>query len=340
MSYSTTLGVGCGCNSDCVNDTIQDCEHTDPGTETSGSHLPVFDYLFNERRLTNGVGFLMNRTTGGGSGYAIAWTLDPAVPHTALNVALNETFNGLLAAVGSAGNYRRITPTVQGFLQANADGTFQIVATPTATVPDPLVVTTLSATTATFTTLTVNGVPTFAALAPDTITQNIGLNAANELVIGSVAQGSVAKFHESVTENDAGQPNIALIAGDYIKYTSEIFDSDNIASPVNNEKIKIDVAGTYEVRWGVGFGPETGQQTGIEWTPRVGLEYNGSIVSYGDNRNATFSSSKSCTATGVYVADLAVNDFFQMKITGTMPTNAEGTKSGVWDANLVLTRIK
>lgn len=331
----------CGCiTADCVTENIQDCEHEDVGIEVSGAHLAIFDYLFNSRRLQNAPGFLINRPTGGGSGFAIGWTLDPTVLHTALALPLNTTFTGLLAATGSTGQYRRLVPSAAGFLQGNADGTWQLVATPTATVPDPLAVTTFTASTISVTDLTVSGVPTFTALANDTITDNVGLNAAGELVIGSVAQGSVAKFHESVTENDAGQPNIALIAGDYIKFTNEIYDADSIASTVNNQRIKIDVAGTYEVRWGVGFGPETGQNTGIDWQPRVGLEYNGAIVSYGDNRNATFSSNKSCTATGAFVADLAINDFFQMKITGTMPTNAEGTKSGVWDANMVLTRIK
>jgi len=329
---------GCGCYSDCVTSNVQDCEHEDPGLEVSAAHLAVYDYLFNLRRVQNGAGFLINQVTG--SGFTIGWTLDPTVLHTGLNLPLNTTFTGLLAATGSTGQYRRLIPTAAGFLQGNADGTWQLVDAPTATIPDPLTVTTFNATTIVVTDLTVSGVPTFTALASDTITQNIGLNAANELVIGSVAQGSVAKFHESVTETDASQPNIALVAGDYIKFTNEIYDVDNIASTVNNQKIKIDVAGTYIVEWGVGFGPETGQNTGIDWVPAVALERNGGLVSYGDNRNATYSSNKSCNAHGVYVEDLAVNDFFQLKITGTMPENATGTKSGVWDANMTLTRIK
>lgn len=329
---------GCNCGSSCVTENIQDCEHEDPGLETTGAHLAVLDYLFNERRLQNTPGFLVNRLAG--AGYQIAWTLDPQVLHTGLNLPLDTTFTGLLAATGTTGNYRRLLPTAAGYLQGNADGTWQLVTAPTAVIPDPLTLTTLNAANAVIAALTVSGLPIFSALANDTITQNIGLNAADELVIGSVAQGSVAKFHESVTETGAGQPNAAAVANSYIKFTNEIYDADGIASPVNSERIKIDEAGTYEIIWGVGFGPQTNQNQGVEWFPVLMLEYNGALVSYGDNRYAAFASNKSCVAGGTFVANLAVNDFFQMKITGTMPNNASGTNSGVWDANMVLVRIK
>ena len=120
----------CYCGADCVTETIQDCEHEDPGLETAGAHLSVQDYLFNQRRLQNAPGFLVNRATGGGSGYSIGWTLDPVVLHTGLNLPLNTTFTGLLAATGATGIYRRLLPTAEGYLRGNADGTWQTVALP------------------------------------------------------------------------------------------------------------------------------------------------------------------------------------------------------------------
>lgn len=328
---------GCNCGSSCVTDPIQSCEFTDPGIETTGASLAVYDYLFTLHRLQNQAGFLTNNLAG--SGWSQQWTLDPQVLHTGLNLPLNTTFTGLLAATGATGNYRRLLPTAAGFLQGNADGTWQLVAAPTAVIPDPLIVTTFSANDGTFVNLTVTGLPIFSGLQTDTILSNIGLNAANELVIGSVAQGSVAKFFESVTENSALQPNAGVHSGDYIAFASEIYDVDNIASPVSAQRVKIDVAGTYLVRWGVGFGP-AGQGDSGDWTPQVGLEYNGAIASWGDNRLATYANNKSCQCGGAFVASLAINDFFQMKITGTSAPNGSGTTSGCTDANLVLTRIK
>lgn len=336
----TCFSNPCYCGGgDCVTDIVQDCEHVDPGLETSGAHLPVLDYLFNERRLQNAVGVLTCNLTG--AGYRISFSTAPNILYDALSLPLNTTFTGLVVSTGSAGANRRLVPTAEGFMRANADGTFQTVLLPSATVPDPLVLTTLSATNGNITSLTVSGLPIFSGLAADTITQNIGLNAANHLVTGTVAHGSVAKFHENVVETDGTRPNAGAVAGDYIKFTNEISDADAIASTVNNQKIKIDVAGTYEIRWGVGFGRHTDQNSAHNWRPVVGLEYNGAIVSYGDNPDGTYSKDSALTATGTFVGALAINDFFQLKLTGTdMPANGTGTASGISGSNMVLTRIK
>lgn len=322
---------GCDCILDCGTTTPASCECTDPGIDVSARHISSLDYKMCQRRLQNSAGVLNSRVNGSGA-FSIIWTDEPYVLYPELQVGEDEQFTGLVAAVGSNGVHRRIVPTFEGFLRSDASGNFFVGDAPVATVPDPLTLTTLNASNATISTLTLSGTATLSALPSDTIVSSIGLNGANQLVKGSSPTISVALYSESTPITSASQPNATPIG--YLVIGNEILDPDDIAEVQDSQTIKIKQTGSYLLNWGCQFGPR-GVGGATLYYPGAYLEVNGSVVSYGNGRkgggqNATTGFEHS----GIHAMTLNANDLVKIKLSYTGATPAGN--SGIYDTKVLL----
>jgi hypothetical protein len=241
------------CCNDSTPNSLPACPALDPGIVNFGTFICTLDYAFNQRRLANPSvpSVLFCNLTGSGQPQ-FTWTNSPQMLPPSLPLALQQTFTGLLAAVGPSGYWRALAPTAPGFLACDALGNWAVQAAPMAVVPAVLNVTTsVTAPTATFTTLQVSGAPTFSGLAAGTITQNVGLNSSNQLVTGSIATGSSATYFESTTLTYAGtSPNNSITAsGQPVVIGSRISDDAGLITIVNATTLQVVEAGTYVIDW-------------------------------------------------------------------------------------------
>lgn len=346
MSFTLGLCGGCGfpyasccCDGSTAPVVSSACPHADPGIQNPASYIATFDYQFAEGRLATGAGLLVNQVDSNGNG-SITWSIGPNVPFTQFNLPLNTAITGILAALGAQGSMRRLVPTADGVLFGRAsDGSWHLGAIPIATVPDPLTVNLLGATTADITTLNVTGLSTFSGLAAGTITQTIGLDASNHLITGALGHPSLAMYYESTSRTSVATPNSALTQGQAVVIGNELFDPDSISHVQDSTTIVIDTAGTYRIEWTGYITPTAGYGAGGAKLPRLSLAKNsiGTIIAFG-NRGVVPSGTAGLgqgDLGGVYFDTLSVNDKLYVIADGTWQNNP----SGLLGAGLLLTRM-
>lgn len=327
---------------DCLCGTATETSCSDPGLETTGRHLAIYDSQFCERRLANTTGFLTYGTNG------FNFTADPKVPLTQLVVDDGDLFTGLVINT-STGYFRSIVPAngVTGFIRGNGAGQMSFVpdSDVTATIPDPLVVTNLVATNASIANLAISGVPGFTGLNTETIVYPLGLNGANQLVKGSTATSSVALFYESPSMGSPARPNFTYpgSANAAVQIGNEIYDADGIAHVTSSEVISIDVAGVYDIEWFgqyIGYNINGDISTGTAFNPGLWLTVNGVLRSQG-NIQTYQDRNVGGTAMGLYATPLSVGDQIRLIGNGSMRSNAaNGSGTGLCGVTVKLTKLK
>lgn len=295
---------------------------TDPGSVNAGAYLGVYDGQLCPRRMANAAGLLVNIQTG--SGWQQQWTTAPNIPLGAQQAVAGQVFGNLLVqSADGVWRYLQGPATANLYLRTLATGQFIFEALPATSVPDPLTIGTINVTTLTVAgATTLNGAVTMAGLASGTITQPIGLNASNQMVIGAAATTgvAVAMFFESATSPSAGTPNSGATVGSYLIIGNLIFDSVLPAVPggalwtvTNSQTLTCVTAGTYVVNFEgqVGAG---GSGTG---KPSLGLEINGTIVSNGNTRPTTVTNGQGQVAmSSTYARRFAAGDVLKLQLQG------------------------
>lgn len=311
---------------------------TDPGTVVLGTYLGVYDNQFCPRRLAAASGFVVISQTG--SGQQVAATNAPTVPLGTFQGAVGSEF-GNLVIIGADGVWRQLLgPVVANqVLLTNALGNFYFGPIPAATVPDPLTITTLNATTVNTTALNVTGLPTFAGLGTGTITQNIGLNAANQLIIGSAATTGVhvAMFFEAPTSPSATTPNANTAAGALITIGNLIFDSvlpvvagGALWTATNSQTLTCVTPGTYIVN----FEGQVTYDSGSSGNPAILLLVNGLTVSNGNSRPSGVTTTlRAANLCGTYSRRFVAGDTLQLQLGA-----GAGSNTNVYEARVNLSR--
>lgn len=315
--------------------------------ETSGKFLAIYDSQFCPKRLQNVPGFLVR------SGSGMAFTTEPRVALVELEVAEGDTFNHIVVSLGTDGIWRRIKPGAgaDGVLKADGNGHWILQDISTLfTVPDPLTIGTINVATLNAAATTISGLTTFSAMGTDTITQTIGLNAANELIKGSTPTISVASYFENSSLTDAGTPNwYPSSASDYCIIGNELSDPDGIASVQDSKTINIDVAGDYLIRWRGNFegwklaGNET-SSIGDTKRPGIWLVIANSVVNWG-TKNVIQTKWRGSPVFGEhYAAGLAVNTKIKLQLNGSIQMGTDPAtypnRTGLTGAGLTLTKVK
>lgn len=341
------MSCGCGtpwcCGDPCVTTTVTACIGEDPGMATQGRYLALYDTQFRLRRLQSATGVLEALLDGSGN-IVLRFTNSPTVAYTTMPLGLDVPFTGLLAAVGDQSITKKLAPTAQGFLRANADGTWQTTTLPAAVVPDPLTLTTLNASNGNITDLTTTGTVIFDNLPTDTAVQALGLNAAGELVIpsgsSSAALGGtkIAKYYESPTFETLGStPNADKNNGEFLIIGNRIFDPDVIASVTDQTTLRIEQAGNYLVHWGgcVGRVLSLGVDTD-RFNASIVLMKNGAHVSNGNQRDLRIGFKDALSFSGIYADDFAVGDTIKVRF-DTNLLNAQ--VANVREINVVFQKV-
>jgi hypothetical protein len=335
--------MSCSChNNPCSCYSGAETECGDPGMDTAGKHIVVLDSQFCERRLQNVNGFLYYGSNG------LAFSSEPRVPLTELEVAEGDTFGDMVICTGSNGIFRRVVPAagVDGFLKADGAGRLTFEDPSSSTIPDPLTLDTLNVTTLNVTDINSSGTPTFNALQTDTIVSVIGLNGSSQLVKGTQQTISVASFYEINDLTGAGTPNYTYPAGasSYVTIGNEITDADAIASVQDSETIRIDKAGDFTIEWRgqyTGGNPNGGNSAGTSYLPGLWLTINGVVVDVG-NRQVYQDRNIGGLAYGKYVAlSMNVGDLVRLRGNGSMrPSAGDGNGTGLRGAGVILTKFK
>jgi len=208
-----------------------------------------------------------------------------------------------------------------------------------ATVPDPLTVTTINATNANFAALNVTGLPVFSGLATGTITQNIGLNASNQLIIGSAATTGVntTMFFESPSSPNAATPNAGATAGSLLVIGNLIYDSVSPVVPggalwtaTNSQTLTCVTAGTYLVN----FEGQVTYDSGSSGNPAILLLVNGITVSNGPSRPSGVTTTlRAANISGTYSRRFVAGDTITLQL-----GSGSGTNTNVYEARVNLTR--
>lgn len=298
-NYTSVCGV-CGCNNGSCGCAQQACQPAnviyeatcpDPGTVTRAAHLSVRDAQFCDRRLIPGTGgYLIAAQTP--NGWQIFFTTTPSVSLEELQAVAGSVF-GNLVVIGSDGVMRKLVgPAVANqVILTNASGQPYFGPIPTATVPDPLTVGTLTVTgLTTLNNVAVSGGMNFTGLGTSAPSFLLGLDASGNLVKGDPATTGVqvAQFFESPTMPSAATPNVNAGAGSNLTIGNLVFDSVGtpggaLFTATNSQVLTCLTAGTYKVEWG-------GQVTwdsGSSGRPGMILLVNGVPVSNGNSRSAT-----------------------------------------------------
>lgn len=334
--------MSCHCFSNpCQCGAALEVECADPGLDTTGRHLAIFDNEFCLKRIANTNGFLWY----GDNGWRVSAA--PQVILGELEIAEDVPFGDLVLSSAGNGLLRRVVPAAgaNGVITA-LNGQFVITDPAEATIPDPLTVTEINATTINVNDMNVAGTSTFSGLATDTITQVIGLNASNELVAGTTQTISVASFYEINDLAGSGTPNWTYPGGasSNVQIGNEISDADSIAHVVGTDTVEIDVAGSYTIEWRgtySGYNPNSGNSAGTPYYPGLWLTINSTVVDKG-LREGYQDRNVSCTAYGKYNAvSLSAGDQIRLRGNGSMRGNGEtGRGTGLQGVGLILTKYK
>ncbi len=331
MSCSSSCSCGgCGCALCQPANVVFSNVCTDPGSVAFGAHAVVLDQNMCQRRVADAQGFNVANLTP--SGYQISYTTEPNVNLSTFGVVLGSTV-GVLLTRNADGIIRTLLPGAVAnlILMTNAAGQFVLSAFPASTVPDPLSVTTLNATTATFGSLTVTG-PTvkFTGLVGGTIASTVGLDASGNLVIGSPSATGVqcAMFYESASSPGTGTPNGSATAGSFLIIGNQLYDSGaSLIGVTNNTTLKVLVAGKYKLD----FCCQVAWTSGGNGTPALNLVINGVIVNTGNARDAiTSSTDRTGFLAGFEARNLSVNDTIQLQI-----ASGSGAHLHVYEARIV-----
>lgn len=335
MSLTTCGCGGCGCSACQPALTIYQSPCPDPGVTNFGAALPVLDQNFCPRRLANPAvnSFLVGYNTP--QGYQVLFANSPQVALDAFPVVSGGTI-GNLVVEGSDNVLRQLTlPSVAGlYLSTNASGQLVAGPLPPASVPDPLSVTTLNATTATIGTLTVTGQISAANMATGTVANLVGIDAGGNLVKGAPAATGVqvAMFFESNTSPSASTPNSGATAGSFLVIGNLLYDSGGaIVTVTTSQILTVQVAGKYVITWDgqVGY---TGGGTG---RPSIALFINGVLVNNGNSRPTNVSTTdRTCALCGMEARPLAANDTIQLQL-----GSGSGTNTHVYEVRLIATKI-
>lgn len=314
MAGNSTCGCGgCGCPQCGQANTIFDCPGVDPGILDFGRHLLVLDYQFNERRLLNGGGLLVNEQMGGGA-WQFGFSNRPKVALDLVTAIEGAEF-GSIVILGSDLRMRKVIgPAVAlKFLQTNATGELIFDDLPAQPVPDPLVLTTLTATTANVTDLNTTGVVTLDNIATAAQSFFLGLDAANQIVKFASAGVAAAMFFESATSPAATFPNDAIGAGNYLIIGNTLYDSGAaLIAVTNSTTLTVAVAGKYALVWQASFNKLGGV------AQRIGayLEINGIVVNQGPGMPASAAASNTqqmyLSQTGFELRTLAAGDVIRL----------------------------
>jgi hypothetical protein len=335
---SCFCGNGCaaGCGCQCSNvPGIFDCTCEDPGVADFGAHLAIRDSQFCNRRLENEVGLLQNQVTGSGQ-YRQTWTNEPSVALSTFSVTAGAEFGNLIA-INADGIWRQLDfPNVAGLVvQTNASGQLVASALPAATIPDPLTVTTLNATTGNFGALNATGAVALTGLGTGTISQAVGLDGSGNLIkaTGGTSSGvSSAQFFESPSSNSTATPNDSATANGFLVIGNLISDSGgSIAQVQDSQTIKILVAGYYLIDWGAFMDTTVGLQGAS-----ILLTVNGSVVNngYGYPLNIDGSTiNRPYPVSGDDGRPLAANDVIKLQVSSGCVVR------GIYQARLRLVKI-
>lgn len=291
-----------------------DCECVDDGVVVTGAHLSVQDGQFCSRRLENNAGLLQAYVTGSGA-YQIFFTNEPSPSLATFAVAAGSEF-GNIVAINADGKMRQVdfpnTPNL--VLQTNAAGQIVASALGAATIPDPLTVTTLNATTVNAGALNATGVVKFTGLGTGTVVNTVGLDGSGNLIKGSNASGvQCSMFYESPTSPSNLKPNEAPTAGQNLVIGNQLYDSGgSIVGVVDGQTLKILVAGKYRVDWG---GHIT--YNGFRLGAALNLTVNGTVVNSGNA--ASFGTGSDAAqrwahCAGFHFQDFAVDDIIRIQL--------------------------
>ncbi len=299
----------------------------------AGANLIVGDSNFCLRRLAPSPGFVVTNQTP--NGYEVVSTDEPNVDLSTFAVASGGQI-GVLLVRNADGVIRTLLPAaVAGlYMSTNAAGQLVLGPLPASTVPDPLSVTTLNATTATFGSLTVTG-PTvkFTGLVSGTIASTVGLDASGNLVIGSPSATGVqcAMFYESASSPGVGTPNGTITPGSFLIIGNQLYDSGaSLIGVTNNSTLKVLVAGKYRID----FCCQITWTSGGHGSPALNLVINGIIVNTGNARDGSSDTQRSAPLAGFEARDLSVNDTIQLQIAA-----GTGTPCHAFEARIVFEKF-
>lgn len=284
----------------------------------------VLDYKFNEFRLINGPGFLVARVNDSGA-YSIQFTEAPVVDLESYQ-AISLTAFGKLVIQQSDGILRNMIAPAAADLYLGTDGSGNVVfrPIPTATVPDPLSVTTANITNLTITNGIVNGGLLFTGLATGTLTSILGVDATGNLIKGTAADTSVQSvmFFESPTSPSAATPNGTTTAGSMLVIGNEIVSSltpGALISVTNSQTLAIVQEGFYEFE----FSGQVVMNANTAGTPEIDLLINGVNVGRGNSRAGVAGGPirGSITISGLGERRMNVGDTIQLQLAAGSGTN-------------------
>jgi hypothetical protein len=325
-------------NCDCsgVLPTITQCPFPTPGILSNPRAVAAFDYRNQPGQVASPSvpSFLIASIDGNGNP-VITWTNSPNVLPASYPLTLGQTFTGLLSAMGSAGQFRVMTPTGltgTAYLTANAAGQFVLSPAPTSLVPDPLTIGTIDATNLNSNTLTIAGLITLTGIAAGTVTQFIGLNASNQIVTGAGAPSGCAQYYENTSLVSTATPNSSISLGTGTVIGNEIYDPNGIAHVGNSQTVVMDKAGQFKVSWGGTWGATSGLRQ-----PALSLAYNGTgnIVSNGYSSKGVTNNNSGFLSFGEWAQTLSIGDTLSVMPTGTFNT----TSSGLTNVGLMIQQV-
>lgn len=331
------FGPNCDCSS--VPQTLVQCPFPGPGILSNPRAVAAFDYRNQPGQVPspNVASFLVAYLDGNGNP-VVQWSNSPSVLPTSYPLTLNQKFTGLLDAMGSSGGMRILTPTglsAIAYLTANPDGTWNLSPAPSSTIPDPLTIGTINANALNSVTLNIAGLSTFTGLSAGTVTQNIGLNASNQLVTGNTSVSAVAQYYENTSLVSVATPNSTVSIGTGVVIGNEIFDSNGLAHVQDAQTIVIDVSGTYLVRWGgtwANQSPLRKPALSLAWNSTANIVSNGYSIAGAQDTNSAFLSS------GEWAQPLVAGNKLFIMPTGNPNTSAGN--SGLSNVGMILQRVQ
>lgn len=315
------------------------CTCSDLGPVTQASHVMVQDSQFCPFRLENHVGFLVSRVTGSGQ-FLIGFSSSPVVGLDSYQMVVNQTFGNLVGVLANGTMNQLLGPaTANLILMTNAAGQFIPQALPTAVVPDPLNLTTITVTNLTVANFTLTGTMAATGLPNGTIATTIGLDGSGNVVKGSGAGGvQTAMFFESPSGSSLAVPNEAVIPGGFLIIGNLLYDSGgSIASVQDSQTVKCDAAGKYQIQWFGQIDTLKASRTGMT----IQLVINGILV---NNANcyplsptipSAADGARTMPISGMECRTLALNDTIKLQLSSSSGSSDVTT----YQVRLVLTKI-